>query len=239
MVIPMTDTAGEDRAQQRVGPDLFIEAIYDARDQCVIDPGVERQATLRTAGAQGEMTSFGRTPFHESDSLNRYVECRLSEVADEINISYTYLMQLSLHTDYALRILMALAAGDQQLSVDWIAQHYGISRNHLAKVAQGLQAEGLIITYRGRGGGMRLAKPAEQINVGDVVRRFESLDAFISCMPGGNGCAINGVCGLKGALYKAIGAFLAELDSYTLDNIIAQPKRLMKRLVEEAEPTAS
>lgn len=148
-------------------------------------------------------------------------------------------MQLSLHTDYALRILMALAASDEQLSVDWIAQHYGISRNHLAKVAQGLQAVSFIVTYRGRGGGMRLAKPPDQINVGDVVRRFESLDSFISCMPGGYGCAINGVCGLKGALYNAIGAFLIELDSYNLDDIVPQPKRLLKRLVEEAEPTAS
>jgi len=63
-------------------------------------------------------------------------------------------MQLSLHTDYALRILRALAASDEQLSVDWIARHYGISRNHLAKVAQGLQAEGYVVTFRGRGGGI-------------------------------------------------------------------------------------
>ena len=148
-------------------------------------------------------------------------------------------MQLSLHTDYALRILMALAASDEQLSVDWIARYYGISRNHLAKVAQGLQVEGYVVTFRGRGGGMRLARDAAQINVGEIVRRFESLDGFISCMPGGGGCAINGACGLKGALYQAIGAFLEELDAFTLADLIPKPKRLMKRLREEAEPTAS
>lgn len=148
-------------------------------------------------------------------------------------------MQLSLHTDYALRILMALAASDEQLSVDWIARHYGISRNHLAKVAQGLQSEGLVDTFRGRGGGMRLAREASDIRVGDVVRRFESLDGFISCMPGGSGCAINGACGLKPALGGAIDAFLTHLDEFSLADITRKPKRLLRRLEEEAEPTSS
>jgi len=148
-------------------------------------------------------------------------------------------MQLSLHTDYALRILMALAASDEQLSVDWIARHYGISRNHLAKVAQGLQAEGFVITFRGRSGGMRLAREPKDIYVGDVVRRFESLDGFISCMPGGSGCAINGACGLKPALGGAIAAFLAHLDRFSLVAITRQPKKLMLRLEVEAAPTAS
>lgn len=139
-------------------------------------------------------------------------------------------MQLSLQTDYALRILMTLAANDEQLSVDWIARHYGISRNHLAKVAQGLQAEGYVTTYRGRGGGMRLAREAEAINVGDVVRRFENLSGFVSCMPGGPGCAINGACGLKPALGGALGAFLTHLDGFTLVDIVPKPAMMMKRL---------
>lgn len=143
-------------------------------------------------------------------------------------------MQLSLHTDYALRVLMALAASDEQLSVDWIARHYGISRNHLAKVAQGLQSEGYVVTFRGRSGGMRLARDPKDINVGDVVRRFESLDGFISCMPGGGGCAINGACGLKPALGGAINAFLAHLDRFSLAAITAKPKKLMLRLEEGA-----
>ena len=63
-------------------------------------------------------------------------------------------MQLSLHSDYALRVLMTLAAAERQLSVEEIARRYGISRNHLAKIAQRLQAEGFVTTHRGRGGGM-------------------------------------------------------------------------------------
>ena len=143
-------------------------------------------------------------------------------------------MQLSLHTDYALRILMALAASEEQLSVDWIARRYGISRNHLAKVAQGLQNEGLILTYRGRGGGMRLARPASDINVGDVVRRFESLDSFVSCMGGGPGCAINGVCGLKPALAGALRAFLDHLDEYSLADLVSERWPILRRLAPES-----
>jgi Rrf2 family nitric oxide-sensitive transcriptional repressor len=146
------------------------------------------------------------------------------------------LMQLSLHTDYALRILMALAASDEQLSVDWIARHYGISRNHLAKVAQGLQNEGLVRTFRGRGGGMRLARPAAEINVGAVVRRFETLDSFVACMAGGPGCAINGACGLKPALAGALRAFLEHLDGYTLADLVGGRWQLLRRLAPDGVP---
>lgn len=140
-------------------------------------------------------------------------------------------MQLNLHTDYALRVLMALAASGEQLSVDWIAGHYGISRNHLAKVVQGLQAEGYVLTFRGRGGGIRLARPAGEINVGEVVRRFESLDSFVGCMGDGSGCAIDGTCGLKGALAGALRAFLEHLDDFTLADIVGRKDRMMAKLL--------
>ena len=79
-------------------------------------------------------------------------------------------MQLSLHTDYALRVLMLLGGTGTQWTIDEIAAWYGISRNHLAKVAQTLQAEGLVETQRGRGGGLRLARPPEEIVIGQVVQ---------------------------------------------------------------------
>lgn len=139
-------------------------------------------------------------------------------------------MQLSLYSDYALRVLMALASEKQQLSVDDIARRYAISRNHLAKVAQRLQSEGLVETFRGRGGGMRLAREPEEIVVGDVVRRFENFDSFVSCFPQGAGCAVNGVCGLKPALSGALGAFLNHLDGYRLSDLVPNPKAFERRL---------
>lgn len=145
-------------------------------------------------------------------------------------------MQLSLHTDYALRVLMTLAADDQHLSVDDIAQRFQISRNHLAKVVQRLQAEGLVETFRGRGGGMRLARPADTITVGEVVRRFENLDAFVSCFAAGSGCVINGVCGLKPLLSEAIEGFLAKLDQHRISELIPDPQGFRDRLLREPAP---
>lgn len=140
-------------------------------------------------------------------------------------------MNLNLHTDYALRILMALAAGNRQMSVDKVASSYGISRNHLAKVAQRLQSLGYIDTVRGRGGGMTLALPPEKVNVGKIVRALENMEGFVSCMgSGASGCKVDGVCGLKGALGAAINDFLARLDSYTLADIVPKPNAFLVRL---------
>jgi Rrf2 family nitric oxide-sensitive transcriptional repressor len=129
-----------------------------------------------------------------------------------------------------LRVLMSLAASERQISVDEIARRYGISRNHLAKVAQRLQGEGFIATFRGRGGGMRLARPAEEIVVGDVVRRFENLESFVACFAGGSGCVVNGLCGLKPALGGAIEAFLEHLDGFRLSDLVPDRAAFVKRL---------
>ena len=143
-------------------------------------------------------------------------------------------MQLSLHSDYALRVLMALASADRRLSVDEIARRYGISRNHLAKVAQRLQGQGFVTTHRGRGGGLRLARPAGEIVVGDVVRRFENLQSFVGCFAGGGGCVVNGACGLKPALGGAVEAFLAHLDQFRLTDLVPDRLSFLDRLERAA-----
>ncbi|MBL8655745.1 MAG: Rrf2 family transcriptional regulator [Altererythrobacter sp.] len=145
-------------------------------------------------------------------------------------------MQLSLHSDYALRVLMALAASDRQLSVEEIARQYGISRNHLAKVSKRLQAQGFVETFRGRGGGMRLARSPEEIVVGDVVRRFENLSSFVGCFSAGPGCVVSGLCALKPALSGALDAFLNHLDGYLLSDLIADRSVFRERLEEQASP---
>ncbi|WP_277986025.1 RrF2 family transcriptional regulator [Sphingobium cupriresistens] len=139
--------------------------------------------------------------------------------------------------DYALRVLMTLATADRHLSVDEIAQRFRISRNHLAKVVQGLQAAGLVETFRGRGGGMRLARPAETITVGEVVRRFENLDAFVSCFAAGSGCVINGMCGLKPLLSEAMEDFLARLDQRRISELVPDVRAFRERLLREPQPS--
>lgn len=149
-------------------------------------------------------------------------------------------MRLNLQTDYALRVMMALAAFGGQMSVDEIASGYGISRNHLAKVAQRLQALGYVGATRGRGGGIRLAVAPKQVNVGSVVRAFESLDGFVGCMDVTSpGCVVSGVCGLRHALDAALTHFLGHLDGYTLADLVPEAGPFLSQLKERSSETVA
>lgn len=137
-------------------------------------------------------------------------------------------MRLTVYTDYALRILMYLALRDDQLAtIAEIAESYKISRNHLMKVAHQLGVAGYVETVRGRGGGLRLAKPIGAIGLGEVVRYTEPDMAIVSCFdPVGESCAIQSCCVLKRALKTARDAFLEVLDGYTLSDLIQPGARL-------------
>ncbi|MEP7315821.1 MAG: Rrf2 family transcriptional regulator [Sphingomicrobium sp.] len=140
-------------------------------------------------------------------------------------------MRLSLHTDYALRVLMYLAAEERKASVDEIARAYGISHNHLVKVARRLVALGLIDARRGRGGGISLAQTPGAINIGRVVRQMENLGGFVECFDAvENGCPVAGVCGLQGALALALGDFLKRLDCYVLSDLVPNKAAFARRL---------
>lgn len=134
-------------------------------------------------------------------------------------------MRLTAYTDYALRVLMYLAVKQDGLAtIDEIAESYGISRNHLMKVVHQLGVAGYIETVRGRGGGLRLAKPVEAIGLGEVVRHTEPDLAIASCFkPVDAPCAIRQCCVLKRALEKARDAFMDVLEGYTLSDL-AQPR---------------
>jgi Rrf2 family transcriptional regulator, nitric oxide-sensitive transcriptional repressor len=135
-------------------------------------------------------------------------------------------MRLNLQSDYALRLLMHLAANpDRLVTIRTVADRFRISQNHLMKVAFLLGREGLIQTVRGRAGGLRLARRPESIRVGDVVRRMEGDIQLVECFsaePGG--CLISRACRLKGVLHEALDAFLGVLDRYTLADLTTNPK---------------
>jgi Rrf2 family nitric oxide-sensitive transcriptional repressor len=136
-------------------------------------------------------------------------------------------MRLSSYSDYALRILIYLAVQPDKLpTIAEIADRYGISKNHLMKVAHQLGVGGYIETVRGRGGGLRLGKQPEQIRLGEVVRFTEQDLAIVECMGTGNECLLTPSCVLKGVLGEALQAFLAVLDEYTLADIIRQKRSL-------------
>ena len=133
-------------------------------------------------------------------------------------------MRITVHTDYALRLLMYLALKKDRLAtIAEIAATYDISRNHLTKVAYRLGVAGYIVSIRGRGGGIRLAKPAEAIILGEVVRKTEPDMALVECMRrGGASCALLPACVVRRAMMRAGTAFLDVLDSYTLGDLIQQ-----------------
>ncbi len=135
-------------------------------------------------------------------------------------------MRLTTQTDYALRTLMFLASQEGSQTIDDIASAYGISKNHLMKVAQRLAGAGVIVSQRGRGGGLTLARDPAEINIGSVVRAMEEVSQFVECSPGStNNCIVTPVCGLSHMLVDAVEAFLSHLDKFTLSDVMGKKDR--------------
>lgn len=141
-------------------------------------------------------------------------------------------MQITFYSDYALRILMYLAvAGDRQVPAREIAERYRLSFDHIAKIVQFLGREGFVKTSRGRGGGMRLARPPAQISIGDVLRRAEAGSGPVECLRGGTVmCVIAPVCGLSPLMAEAQEAFFSTLDARSLADTLPRAGALRRRL---------
>ncbi len=134
-------------------------------------------------------------------------------------------MQLTKFSDYALRVLMyAHAAGDRLVTIEEIAASYQVSRAHLMKVVNTLTREGYLKSVRGRSGGLKLARPASDIRLGDVVRATEPDFALVECYATGNQCVIGGCCRLPGVIDEALSAFFDALNQYTLESVALKPK---------------
>lgn len=126
-------------------------------------------------------------------------------------------MKLTRYTDYGLRVLMHLAAQpDRHASIAEMARIHRISHNHLMKVVHDLRKEGFLTSVRGRTGGVKLARPAESITIGEVVRHSEEGFDLVDCGP----CVIAPACSLNGALQEALRAFMRVLDGYTLADVV-------------------
>jgi Rrf2 family transcriptional regulator, nitric oxide-sensitive transcriptional repressor len=147
-------------------------------------------------------------------------------------------MRLTLHTDYALRALIRVAIADGKLiTINDIAESFDVSKQHLMKVVNDLSRKGYLDTVRGRNGGIRLSRRARDINIGQVVRDTEELD-IIGCLAQRGYCPIQRICVLRGVLSDATDAFLAELDGYTLADLI-KPRRELSSLLLDQPAAAS
>ncbi|MGD8574872.1 MAG: Rrf2 family transcriptional regulator [Gammaproteobacteria bacterium] len=131
-------------------------------------------------------------------------------------------MQVTRHTDYALRVLIYLAVREgERARIETIADGLEVSANHLRKVVNALTQAGLVRGVRGRSGGIQLALPTAEIRVGDVVRLMETTLAPVNCTT--PACVLSPQCRLRDALGEGMRAFLAVLDGYTLADLAGVP----------------
>ena len=145
-------------------------------------------------------------------------------------------MRLTTQTDYSLRMLMFLAYSDDRLvTISEVAEHYQISRNHLMKVAHVLGQDGFIETVRGRSGGLRLARPPAEINLGEIVRLLERDSVLVECFQkNSTTCLITPACRLKKVLADVMESFCRVLDEHTLADLVYHNEALSRLLKAEA-----
>lgn len=155
------------------------------------------------------MRDKDRAPYHGHDGWSSRVQ------------KAGVIMRLTTKTNLAARALMACAVNPGvTLRTAEIAESCNTSLNHLLQVVNALQAHGFVETIRGRGGGLRLARPAEQISVGEVFRLFEAGVPFAECFaPRTNTCPLSASCRLHSHVARALEAFYRELDDVTLDDL--------------------
>src|SRR5690606_31450312 len=131
-------------------------------------------------------------------------------------------MRLTRQTNYAIRLLMYCAVNEGRLSrVAEVAAAYTVSELFLFKILQPLVEARLVETVRGRNGGVRLGRPADEISLFDVVRVTEESFAMAECFENdATECPLVDSCGLNAALRKALGAFFEVLESYSIDDLV-------------------
>ena len=145
-------------------------------------------------------------------------------------------MKLTKFSDYSLRLLLYLAVRPERVvSVREVSYAYGVSPHIIVKAVQLLVAQGLVVSVRGRQGGLRLAKEPSEINVGAVVRSTEPTLDLVECFDlSTNTCPIEPACGLKGVLTQAQRAFFGVLDEHTLADFVPRAPALIRLLTRRA-----
>ncbi len=141
-------------------------------------------------------------------------------------------MRLTRFSDNALRCLIVVGLEpDQCIPVHTIAERMNMSYEHLVKIVQRLAELGYVETVRRRHGGVRLAKPAERIRVGQLIRETEENLSLVECFePDHNTCPIASACRLAGYLEEALSAFFGVLDGKTLADVIEPRPNLVTLL---------
>ena len=149
-------------------------------------------------------------------------------------------MRLTKFSDYSLRVLMyAAASGERLATIDAAAAAYGVSRAHLTKIVTTLVRGGFLEGVRGRSGGFRLARPAAEIRLGDVLRLTEPDFDMVECFATGESCVVSGCCRLPRVMQQGLDAFLAVFDGVTLADVALAPDAFLPPQARAADRPAS
>lgn len=153
---------------------------------------------------------------------------------------YVSPMQLTRFTDNALRCLIVLGLEpDTCVPVPEIAERMNMSYDHLVKIVQRLATLGYVETERGRSGGVRLAVPPADVNLGALVRQTEGNLGLVECFTTEvHTCPIAPSCRLAGVFTDALQAFLAVLDGRTLEDVL-KPRRELRQLLRQSAEASS
>jgi len=146
-------------------------------------------------------------------------------------------MHLTAFTDYTLRVLMYLALDRSRLAtIPEIATAFDISQNHLMKVVHRLARAGVVESVRGKGGGLRLARPPNAIRIGEIVRATEGDAPIVECLSDDpHACRISGVCRLTRVLEDGFDALYESLNRYTLADLTSN-RRVLATVLVQASP---
>ena len=129
-------------------------------------------------------------------------------------------MKLSLHTDYALRFLMFLVSRPGRTTIAEVAEFYGISKDHLAKVTQQMVRLGYVRSIRGINGGIELIREPEGVTIGQVIRDFEGAMHYLECVGATTQvCVIQPGCELRRVFAEAERLQWEYLDSVKLSSV--------------------
>ena len=156
------------------------------------------------------------------DNLARHKDAIHVHVLLELAI----FVRLALQTDYAVRTLMVLATRQERVKIGDVAELFGISRDHVAKVVNQLARLGFVRSIRGAGGGIELGRQPDQISIGQVIVAFEGPMNLLDCVAMDNVCVIEKFCKLKGVLAEAERVQREYLESVSLADILPTKRQL-------------
>lgn len=146
-------------------------------------------------------------------------------------------MRLTSFTDYALRVLIYAAAHrDCRVTIEDTATYFRLSHGHLKKVVLTLTRAGFLQSMKGRNGGFRLARPPEEINLGEVILATEPDFGLFECFLSGNTCRITRPCGLPTVANDALAAFLSVFQRHTLADALVRPGYFVPEAALEPRP---